>query len=81
MLKVVQNMINGITHAGNHTSEHSGSCSKFYFHGNLVCYADHVNKEFKLDSCGYTSSRSTSRILNDYARYFKDEGYELLSRE
>lgn len=81
MLKAVKNLVDGFTHQGNHTASHEGNVSKFYYFGNLVCIADHVKKEFKLDSCGHTNSPSTTRTLNDYGRHFIKEGYTLLSRE
>ena len=47
----------------------------FSYHGNKICLVDDVQRRIILTHAGY-NTRSTSRAINDYRRYFVEEcGY------
>ena len=51
----------------------------FYYHGNLVCMVDDVDKVFELDDCGWGGSRSTKECLAGYREYFTSIGYKQIN--
>ena len=40
----------------------STNCSSIYLHGHLICTFDHNTQAVKLDSCGYTTNTTKSRL-------------------
>ena len=38
------------------------NCSSIYLHGHLICTFDHNTQAVKLDSCGYTTNTTKSRL-------------------
>ena len=50
----------------------------FQYHGNTICLVDDVNRRIILTHAGWYT-RSTSRALTDYRRYFVDGlGYQIV---
>ena len=50
----------------------------FLYHGNKICLVDDRRKRIILTNAGYRT-RSTTRALNDYQRYFVDGlGYQIV---
>ena len=47
----------------------------FYYHGNLVCTVDDIDKTFELDDCGYGGCISTKNCLAGYRELLTDKGY------
>lgn len=81
MLKSVEKLVKGVaTRVGNHSVETEHGVDHFKYHGNVVCIVHHSLRNFELHHCGFSSSPSTSRALNDYEDYFKNLGYTLTCR-
>lgn len=56
-----------------------GTTRYFTYHENSICMVDDKCKRVKFDWCGYDKSPSTTRVINDYKRYFVDElGYQIV---
>lgn len=52
-----------------------GVTRAFWYHYDMICLVDDVNRRVILTNAGW-NTRSTTRALNDYRRYFVDEcGY------
>lgn len=52
-----------------------GTERAFSYHGNIICMVDDTRRRVHLTNAGW-GTRSTTRALNDYRRYFVEEcGY------
>ena len=54
-----------INWAGSNTSvsyNESTNCSQIYLHGHLICTFDHNTQAVKLNSCGYQTNTTKSRL-------------------
>lgn len=80
MLKSIEKLLecSNDMKVGNHSSEHSYTVCSYRYHEAIICEADYGKKEFKLPYDGmYAKSISTRRAVNDYKRYFLDNGFTL----
>ena len=55
----------------------NGYTRKFTYHGNTICLVDDNTRKMILTHAGWYT-RSTSRALNDYRRYFLIRGYQIV---
>jgi len=61
---------------GNHSSDHYSSVCLYKYFGTTICVVDYGKKEFYLPYKGmYANSSSTKRAVNDYRRYFNEQGF------
>ena len=78
MLKSIEKLLDccSDTKVGNHSSEYLQSVCSYKYFGTTICEVDYDRKEFKLPYKGmYENSKSTKRVVNDYRRYFNEQGF------
>lgn len=81
MLKSIEKLLDchNDLKVGNHSSEYSYPVCFYKYHETIICEVDYGKKEFKLPYKGmHENSNSTKRAVNDYRRYFNEQGFTLV---
>ena len=75
-MKTLERLVNAKKNIslGNHKVELDGKYRNFFYHWTVVCRVDDEGKTFVTNRGGW-GTRSTTRVINWYRKYFADEGY------